>query len=322
MLFCMVLIVDCILYPIATNAQTTGEDSVLNLFNRLREKEKNTLMNFRLCEKYLAGYSERKISTYYYNLPPESSTFYNGVDISRKGVYSDTISQNRIIQLLKDEYYDGEIELLLKKTQQNNICENIPYDSVKQEFIKSFKESTCYRCLIYVCKYIDNKEIEKILINMYENDTTLSPKNKKEIYEYLISKHIEPYTSTCLKKSLIDKNTTYDEQYMYVYNLKKIGTQKSYRILADYLLSDKYMVDIEHIEYEIYDEEDISDLVFEREIKFYIWRDVIRILKSNIINKDFVELTQSDYDYTHSELQKIHKWMKKNYRKYEISKWW
>lgn len=325
-----------VLCTINVCAQTVENDSIFKMFLKLREQETNTLLNYRYTETDILGYDNYGLCTAYYKLSFGNSNYYKGIDISYHGIYADTIIHNRIIQLLKGNYFIGEI------------------DTARKEIEKPITYSK-YRELLHACRYVDNFEIKNLLTQMYHDEKYSD--YKEDIYEYLLYKHIEPYSSIRLNKCKFNKSASFTEQQKCVNYLSLIATQKSYRFLADYLFSDKYMIGYEYEDaedtedatltskiindttIEIIDnilldiENDINSITDVFESKDYIWKDVVVTLLYNIENQDFLDLAKCkvtasqlhyDTDYTFSPrvISQMYNWMVKNYGNYKIRNRW
>ena len=334
-------------------AQTVDNDSIFKMFLKLREQETNTLLNYRYTETDILGYDNYGLCTAYYKLPFGNSNYYKGIDISYHGIYADTIIHNRIIQLLKGNYFIGEID-----TARKEIEKPITYRK--------------YRELLHACRYVDNFEIKNLLIQMYHDEKYSD--YKEDIYEYLLYKHIEPYTSECLKKYRYKKEQSYEEQVLACNYLWLIQTQQSFRYLSEYLFSDKYYtniicedntyeceslddiiveidcesgvadtiikcenntnkgdtlkydIDVDYIDLE---DEDTNPIIAEWEYKTYLYWGVFSIIQKSILNLDLYDMLGITNDrfvsqefLTEDTRKKIYNWMQKNYGKYVFKNRW
>ena len=345
---------------ICINGNCQSIDEILTKFEQIQSYARHRLLNYR-------SYRYRPLQDFSSELPFSfelthlDNPSYNGFDLSTRGVFSDSSMQMRILQLLNNEFYDGEVDDLWKKDMQKNNYANLT-DSLLR--IKRIERETCYKKyidenelvdLLEICTYINNKQIIKRIEEIYK-DTTYR-KNWADAYACLVANHIEPYTSGCLKKYRYKKNQLYEEQKLACDYLWLIQTQQSLKYLSDFLFSNVYdsLIIVDNIRslnlevntsreantsrYDIIDNDTIyiDELILEDEdvmpyynvTRTYLYCRVFSIIQMSILNQDLYDMLGITNDnfvsqefLTEDTRKKIYNWMQENYGKYKIKNRW
>lgn len=346
-----IYIVSLLLF-ICISGNCQNADGVLFKFEQIQNSMKHRLRNYR-------SYRHRHLQYFSTELPYDlgltlfDNPTYNGVDLSTRGVFSDSTMQMRILQLLNNEFYDGEFEDLLKKGSQKKDFIN-QSDSLlrikRASYYKKYIDDGELEDLLNICTYINNEQIIKKVEDMY-NDTAYH-NNWKDAYACLVANHIEPYMSECVKKNKYRKHQSYDEQRLACDYLWLIQTQQSFKYLSDFLFSSAYdsliIVDnISSLDLDTslskcaIDDNDticIVDIILEDEDDFmpyyevsrkYLYCNVFHIIQMSILNQDLYDMLDITNDrfvsqefLTEETRRKIYNWMKKNYGKYKIKNRW
>lgn len=282
---------------ICINGNCQSIDEILTKFEQIQSYARHRLLNYR-------SYRYRPLQDFSSELPFSfglthlDNPSYNGFDLSTRGVFSDSSMQMRILQLLNNEFYDGEVDDLWKKDMQKNNYANLT-DSLLH--IKRIERETCYKKyidenelvdLLEICTYINNKQIIKRIEEIYK-DTTYR-KNWADAYACLVANHIEPYTSECLKKYRYKKEQSYEEQVLACNYLWLIQTQQSFRYLSEYLFSDKYYTNI-ICEDNTYECESLDDIIVEIDCESGVADTIIKC--ENNTNKGDTLKYDIDVDY-------------------------
>lgn len=274
-----VLIIIVMLLPICVSAQhyTTDKEELIKYYQGQHKsiKEKH-LPKIRFGvnmwpDRRLSQMVCRKRHDYIVN---ESY----GLDLSIDGLF-DKDMRKRVVQLLKNEYEEGEFEKLVNRRiskigdkneyarhQINwyklpkslhkvykdtssvefkafaDSCWNDKIESIKKDCKENYQFDV-YR-LLNTCRYLHDKKIAKQLIKMY-NDTTLSEYHYS-IQTVLISMKIEPFYSDCFKRNMF-KDTIYDDDPDYAGDMfnnidtlsQLIYSQESFLEISKFLLSNK-----------------------------------------------------------------------------------
>lgn len=241
------------LFSINAQCQSDDNDVIFRKFFELRNRSHKALMNFRSIETNAKLPFYYELARLWYGIKTKNpDVYYNGIDISYRGIYADTAIQNRILQLLKNEFYKGELDSLVNEKMRYE-CKYYNYNDsayqIKKEVIRKSIIDTplflrndiprwplIYFDLIVACSYIDNKEIDAELIKMY-NDSRFQ-EYKRSLRNCILKKNLEPYTTRCLKECKYDSRKSYEELESNVYCLATIESQESYRLLSEYILSD------------------------------------------------------------------------------------
>lgn len=218
-------------------------DDIIKEYQVKKEHDKRILDIFRNKDDsiylYCGGYTT--VNDYYY---VEDSVYQK---LQGKGIVPDSAMQTRILQLLKNEFYDGELEMLVNDELKSDEYIGLP-DSVlymnKAELAETFRSGLPrykLRSLIEACVLVENEQITKRIEEMY-NDPQYD-EFKRDLIKCLLLSHAEPYTSKFLKQSKYKKTLSGDEQMDNINKLEYIYTQESIREIAEYLFSEAYWID-------------------------------------------------------------------------------
>lgn len=267
----VILILLASVYAINSLAQDLAKiDSV---FHSIQEHDRECLRTYRSCENRLKAIDYDMYSSYK-NCSIENfdTPIIQGRDLSRKAVYSDTLMQSRILQLLKGEFYEGELEELVAKELEREEYSTWTDSAKREESIrleKKFQNQPSgweMRKLLEACQYINNKQIIKRIEEMYKDP--LYKYCKLELLDCLLIRHVEPYTSQVLRKSIYNKAQNDSIQLSNISQLYMIYNQKAFREMAEYLLSDAYQImylcDDNHSDNDVHnvnDEHSVNDTI-------------------------------------------------------------
>lgn len=282
--------------------------------------------------------------------------------MSPKGWMSDSLIQARILQLLRGEFYDGELDTLIAGEFQKDEYITLS-DSAKQiEYVrlenKFSNRPNDYQIidLVNACQFVNNNEIIDRIKEMYLD--TAYNYCKEELLSCLLANNIEPYTSNILKKSKYKKRQDEETQFKNIVLLHTIHTQRALKELSKYLLSEAYdviyicddktsikdtipnenkktIVDDESIEYYIEDTLDFVEYEVDidsddtEELKIYLYTSAFLSIQLSIDNEDLYSMlgiknnSRVDDNFLTIEVRrKIYKWMQKNYGIYKIKNRW
>ncbi|MBR4268083.1 MAG: hypothetical protein IKQ46_18770 [Bacteroidales bacterium] len=193
----IVLLLHCFLTVISQNqcqSSLLSKDKIFEIISSKLEKEKTTLLNLRKIEFH---------NQYIYNYPICSSVdhcLYNclfeypkyGIDF-RLVSYYDEQMKKRILQLLRNEFMENELDNLINKelskitfcSKQRDIdTTSLSYLKQRESFFCQKKDSLLseykdkyhfnLHIIIGVCKYLYNSEIENELLRLYNSDINWS----------------------------------------------------------------------------------------------------------------------------------------------------
>ncbi len=351
----VILLLLAFVYAINCLAQDLAKiDSV---FHSIQEHDKECLRTYRSRVNRLKAIDYDMYSNYKNcSIEHFDTPIIYGRDLSRKGVYSDTSMQSRILQLLKGEFYEGELDELVAKELERKEYSTLTDSAKLEESIrlksKFRKEPSGWemRKLLEACLYINNEQIIKRIEEMYKDPSY--EYCKSELLDCLILRHIEPYTSQILKRSRYNKVQNDSIQFSNIALLDKIYTQKAFREIAEYLLSDAYQImyicddkycvndtiiftdengnkdsvitdDLGNLEYE----EDNTPSV--EEYRHYCFVAAFSCIQLGITNEDLQSMLEKIKGQVASvrfiskeNRHKIYNWMKRNYGKYKIKNRW
>lgn len=336
-----------LLLSICINGNCQSIDEILQKFEQMRSYARHRLLNYRsYFYRPLQDFSNELPFTF--GLTHLDNPIYNGLDLSTRGVFTDSTMQMRVLQLLNNEFYDGELDDLWKKDMQKNNYADLP-DSLlrikrkeRESYYKRYIDENELVDLLQICTYINNSQIIKKVEEIYKD--TAYRNNWKDAYACLVANHIEPYTSECLKKYRYKKKQSYNEQILACDYLWMIQTQQSFKYLSEYLFSDRYYTNIicenntykgdtlesdigvDYIELE---DEDTNPIIAEWEYKTYSYWWVFSIIQMSILNQDLYDMLGIKNDkfvsqefLTEETRKKIYNWMQKNYGNYKIRNRW
>lgn len=343
-----------LLLSIQINSNCQNIDDVFAKFKQIQNQTKHRLFNYR-------SYRYRPLQDFSSDLPFSlgltllDNPTYNGVDLSARGVLADSTMQMRVLQLLNNEFYDGEFEDLWQNDLQKGNFINLP-DSLlsikrteRESYYRNYIDENELVDLLKICTYINNSQIIKRVEEIYKDTTYRN--NWKDAYACLVANHKEPYTSECLKKCRYNKLQSYNEQRLACEYLWLIQSQQSFKYLSEYLFSNVYdsliIIDDFHFlnleadtsEYviEYSDTIYIDEFIFEDDdvmpyyevTRTYLYWRVFSIIQMSILNQDFYDMLGITNDrfvsqefLTEENRRKIYNWMKKNYGKYKIRNRW
>ena len=358
LLMVIVLLITC---PLNSYAQ--NKDSIISIYNKILNQDKDCLLNFRGNSNHTLTACNDKFPTKFYSsyeITLFNNSIFYGIDLSPKGWMSDSLIQTRILQLLRGEFYDGELDTLMAEEFQKDEYKTLS-DSAKQvEYVRLEKKFSNrpddYQItdLVNACQFVNNNEIINRIKEMYLD--TAYNYCKEELLRCLLANNIEPYTSNILKKSKYKKQQDEETQFRNIVLLHTIHTQKAFKELSKYLLSEAYdvmyicddktnikdtipnkksIVDGDSIEYYIEDTLDLvenevdfdSDDTIER--KIYLYTSAFLSIQLSIDNEDLYSMlgiknnSRVDDNFLTIEVRrKIYKWMQKNYGIYKIKNRW
>lgn len=349
------------LFSIDAQCQSDDDDVIFLKFFELRDRSHKALMNFRSVETSAALPFYYDLARSWYRIKTENpDVYYKGINISYRGIYADTAIQNRILQLLKNEFYEGELDSLVneKMRYECKYCNlNDSTYQIKKEEIGKYIINTPlllrndilgwylkYVDLIEACSYIDNKEVDAELIKMY-NDSRFQ-EYKRRLRNCILKKNLEPYTTRCLRECKYDSRKSADALEENIQILAEIESQESYKLLSEYLLSDKYTVDVICQDLNIITEDtvvieldiDVKEQEIEKDFQLYstehihrnyLYREVYKYIRKSIMNNDLYSMLGindnepvSDEMLTLSFRRRIYNWMQANYGKYVFRSRW
>ncbi len=279
------------LLSVVSSAQLTREE-VQKVFDARSEKILDILQNFRY-----------KRARYYYELYKNNSSFfgmnkydypdYLNMDLSIDALCTDGI-KSRVLQLLKNEFYEGELDALVeyhadvnyqRRDKMTFIWQNLSNEMWRNEPLREILEDTTSvesKCFVDSCmtalKANKRKEItehyyyelnellrfcgrfhdERISqqLELMLKDSTLV-ESYDNIRLALVEQEVEPYFSAFLdscKYDIKSESETNDEKLSVELEGKELKLiehtycEKAFRLLADYLMSERY--------YETFDIED------------------------------------------------------------------
>lgn len=223
------------------NALGQNFDEILKECQEKREHDRRVLDNYRQEYEYVGQgniYCGDQNVIFKYL---EDSLYFK---LQGKGIMPDSSMQLRILQLLNNEFYEGELEILINDELKSDRYLGLP-DSVlstKRIELGNFFSSKLPRykryMLIRACELLDNKQILKRIEELYRDPEYADL--QKELLNCLLMSQVEPYTSEFLKHSKYSRTLPGNEQLCNIINLENIYTQESFREIADYLLSNAY----------------------------------------------------------------------------------
>lgn len=251
-----------------------------------------------------------------------------GVDLTPKARF-DKDMRKRVLQLLKNEYAEGELEKAIQRELdkwgfnkvtygQSRInwyklpkslhkiykdtssvefktfadsCWQVKMESMRKKYTENYMFNL--KAILTICYYLDDKKIEKQLLKMY-NDTSLSEYHNK-IQAVLICKHIEPYYTQCFKRNMYNDSTDEDLMENNIDTLAHfIRSQESFLELSKFLLTNKicYWDEIEdngNLIQRRVQPNESEDLIY-NENNHYVFDYAFVKIKWNIRNQDLWDL--------------------------------
>ncbi|MCQ2227778.1 MAG: hypothetical protein MJZ01_07730 [Bacteroidales bacterium] len=347
-------IIIVLLFTPYVNAQGQNVDDILKECQEKREHDRMVLDNYRKRHKYI-GQEEIFCGNQFITFKYIEDSLY--LKLQGKGIMPDSSMQVRILQLLNNEFYEGELEKLINDELKSDKYSGLPDSvlSIKKIELKEIYSSELPRykkhMLIKACELLDNKLILKRIEELYKDSKYADL--KKELLDCLLLGRVEPYTTDCLRDSKYKPCLSGEEQFYNIKHLEYIYTQESFREIAEYLFSKAYWEDhimddislidtinslqesdriIEDFEedFELILEDDIIPKHHEKIRYNYYYAYAFRIIESAISNDGFYAMLakldiNSEVEDTLLTLEKrrqIYRWMKKNYGKYKLRKRW
>lgn len=324
--------------------QITHHES-LRIIRRISEKVEVTEHNISVSLEYRFSW-------------PEIDMFYACGRVPKASLMYDEYSRNRILQLLKNEFEEGELDSLVDMYSSYSARKDIRYgkyrytgkEDYKNEFLRDrnseeYKQlvdscielckpiqrerlvnTYCFglRYIIIIAGVIESEEIVAQLLLMY--NAPKFEKYKRDIYIALVRQKAEPFYSNYIKEGKYDESKDYDELLPYVdwgYGNNCVAnstySQEAILDLLPYLDSDKAG--------ELVECSDDTQIPIPTPIK----NDALRVIMYHIMNKDFwAKLGVEDplkfsppNDYlTPKRIKMIKKWIKSNYGKYQLRRFW
>lgn len=334
-----------VLSTMIARAQNDTSDKVLDKYHSIKASIESRLKDYRLLGSfYFDIFYHRQYSG-------TQSRYYKGVDLSLDGMV-DSAMRKRIIQLLNDEYSDGEYDRWIGRLMTRNKY----LLKSREEAIEIAKEKKWNKCDMYyvikLCGGLKDDEIKNILINIYEDkDNEIYDEYKNVTLKALARMGVEPYLSMFVEKHKYPESDDPQDMEKSVYELWSVPCKETMLEISRYLSSEKYAVS--YIEADsivgdtIYEEEEIELVPIElesynsddygRECHDYIKTTAFLCLVSDILNPELLSIvgvkrdeelflysTQAKLDalLTPRKCRKIQRWMKKNYNNYDLSGSW
>lgn len=343
-----VAVVLLLLLSIRLCAQDLASDSILAKYRGLKERIENRLDNYRLMH---AGSWDFCFDIYYHEYYPESqSRYHKGIDLSLDGMV-DSAMRQRIIQLLNDEFSDGEYERWIDSLMKMYLLRF----KNREEAIEYTKEKKWNECDVYhvikLCGGLKDEEIKNILIKFYKDkDNNIYDLYRKVTLEALARMRVEPYLSMFVEKNKYRESDNPEDMDDSLFKLYRLPCKETLLEVSRYLSSDKYAVS--------YIEADsiAGDFVYEEEIELvpieieypgsdyngsvchdYIRTTAFLYLARHILNPELLSIvgvkrdeelflysTREKLDalLTPRKCKKIQRWMRKNYNNYDLSGSW
>ncbi len=206
----LVLLLACI----SGNCQNI--DEMLLKFGQIQNHTKHRLLNYRsYFYRPLQDFSSELPFTF--GLTHLDNPIYNGFDLSTRGVFTDSTMQMRVLQLLNNEFYDGEFDDLWEKDMQKKNYTDLSDSLLRikriesESYYKRYIDENELVDLLKICTYTNNSQIIKRVEEIYKDTTYRN--NRKDAYACLVANHIEPYTSECLQKYRYKKSNRMMNKY-------------------------------------------------------------------------------------------------------------
>lgn len=330
-------------------AQNETSDIVLEKYQSFKTSIESCLNDYRfICH----GSWMNLFDIYYHKYYQENqSRFYKGVDLSLDGMV-DSAMRKRIIQLLKDEYSEGEYDRWIDSL----VTRNKYVFKSREEAIEFTKEKKWNKCDMYhvikLCGGLKDDEIKNILINIYEDkENGIYDQYRKVTINALARMGVEPYLTMFIEKNKYRESDDPKDMDESLYELYWLPCKETLREVSRFLSSEKYAVS--YIEADsivgdtIYEEEEIEIIPIElesydsdsygRECHDYIKTTAFLFLAKHILNPKLLSIVgvkreqdlfilanrfKLDALLTPRKCRKIQRWMKKNYNNYDLSGSW
>lgn len=286
----------------------------------------------------------------------ETDMFYSCGRVPQASLMYDEYSRKRILQLLKNEFEEGELDFLVDMYSSYSARDGIYHgkyrftgeEEYKNKFLRD-RNSEAYKQLVDSCiemckpiqrerllttycfsiKYIiklagviESKEIVDQLLKMY--DDPKCEEYKSRIYTALVRQKVEPFYSNFIKERKYDESKGY-------YDLLPNVNFRTRTSVVYYTYSQDAILDL--LPYLDSDTFGILEAVSE-ESQFFnlpLKMDAFNIIKMHIMNTDLwaklgvenpIKFSPPDDYLTPKRIKMIKKWIKSNYGKYQLRRVW
>lgn len=301
-----IIIIIAIHALISTNVhgQEITSDSILDLYIKQKSKLERVLRYYRISEKYLP----RECYDYY---PKGTKRFYKGVDLSANGMVTKEM-RKRIIQLLNDEFYVGEVDSTIDYIQLHyselglSIKDRDYWNKMGRDFVTQTMHEKYHfdiEDLIRFCGVMQDDEIKNLLTNAYETNRYenvqhihITPINDF-ILQTLARMGAEPYLSMYIAQNKYNAADDSETMIRKIDNLEYIPRKEAFIEIVNFLFTDKYREIITECDNSI-----ITDTDQEASIEYVnsiIVPDTLEEEIEIVINPFVVESIDSDL-YSHS----------------------
>lgn len=286
----------------------------------------------------------------------EADMFYSCGREPKASLMYDEYSRKRILQLLKNEFEEGELDSLVdmyssfsaregvyigkyrftgKEDYKNKFLRDRNSEEYKQlvdsciELCKPIQRERLLTTYCFSIKYIiklagiiESKEIVDQLLRMY--DDPKCEEYKSRIYIALVRQKVEPFYSNFIREGKYDESKDYYDimPNVNIWNRTSVVyytySQEAILDLLPYLDSDKFGTLVVASETTQY---------FDTPLKM----DAFRVIMEFLINKDFwtklgvdnpQKFSPPDDFLTPKRVKMIKKWIKSNYGEYQLRRFW
>lgn len=357
----LILLICLVLVSISIYGQELVKvNDAVECFNERKIMIKNILNNYRLY-----AYSSldprgtiRTIATCHKPigaLVRSLNSFEHDGDLSINAL-TDSVMRKRIIQLLNDEYYEGELDSIANYISKRPDKSKYPSkefyinsiddkEKIKEEFSK--KNHFVMGSLIEYCGYLQDDEIKELLLKSYL-DKRFETKRDDYLIESLARMGEESFLTMYIDKYKFDENDDAEKMLKKLVKLASIPRKETYYELTKYLFTEKkiesytesdFICDTieedgyeELIPIEIIVPEGTSHTLYEF-IKVFAFEEIQACIGEERLSKLLkdlptrpnswvdIHLIYNEY-LTTKRCKKICKWMKKNYTNYLfINRW-
>lgn len=256
----------------------------------------------------------------------------------------DEYSHHRVLQLLKNEFDEGELDTLIKynayisakrvvseelwkKYHDSKFVNSILHDkngTIYNTFLDSLTEARktierdlllhTYRfdlgSVIELAGYLNCDSLEGQLIKMHEDSLLV---NFKTIVSCALVRHkVEPYYSMFIQDNRYDEKKDAEALIEKLYKLFQYAPCQETMLLAkDFLMSDRFYVLTTADGTDPYD--------------WYVRDEAFNLLRLHLTNNDFIQIYEGFGNLNHitkEESQQLINWLNANYGKYEIRRFW
>lgn len=231
--------------------QTVSVDPVFSKFISEREFVKRSLMRLRFNSApdhiLLLGIPSS------YGFPDSvSTTIYKGVDVSYFGVMSDSAVVGRIIGLLKNEFYEGELDSLVSELVPKKYGLPMREMMIRQDEAKRKLLETPFLLnpdisggkidsrwsFIWALVYVKSDYVDKIIADMFCNPRYAVYSDV--LCNVILAKDIQPYAGEIIEKCRYREGVSYDEQVQAIDKLEMCRSQYACKLISEYLLSKQF----------------------------------------------------------------------------------